>query len=58
MTLEDYDMFKQYHWKSSFYFRDGNMFVQHDVVMQWSSISGSRPGVRLPEDTSSDNAKS
>ncbi|KAF2241810.1 hypothetical protein BU26DRAFT_571555 [Trematosphaeria pertusa] len=44
MTLEDYDMFKQYHWKSSFYFRDGNMFVQHDVVMQWSSISGSRPG--------------
>ena len=48
LTLEEYGLFQRYLWVYSFYFRCGNMLVQQSVVMLWSSITGTRPGVLLP----------
>ena len=48
LTVEEYGLFQRYLWVNSFYFRCGNMLVQQSMVMLWSSITGTRPGVLLP----------
>jgi hypothetical protein len=49
LTVEEYGLMQRYHWIYSVCFRDGNMIVQQSVVMLWSSITGTRPGVILPQ---------
>lgn len=50
-------------------FRHGSMFIQQSVAMLWSSVTGTRPGVLLPQkeapaissshvESSTDNSKS
>ncbi|KAJ5993329.1 hypothetical protein N7451_009053 [Penicillium sp. IBT 35674x] len=42
----------RHHWVHSRFFRHGNMIVQFATVQLWSAITGTRPGVLLPQDTS------
>ncbi|CEL09489.1 hypothetical protein ASPCAL12624 [Aspergillus calidoustus] len=52
----------RHHWVYSKYFRHGSMIVQFATVQLWSAITGTRPGVLLPQkaslsDTSLDKRK-
>ena len=47
LTVEEYGLMQRYHWIYSVFFPCGNMIVQQSVVMLWSSITGTRPGVIL-----------
>ncbi|KAJ5778330.1 hypothetical protein N7520_001576 [Penicillium odoratum] len=42
----------RHHWVHSRFFRHGNMIVQFATVQLWSAITGTRPGVLLPQNTS------
>ncbi|OJJ79315.1 uncharacterized protein ASPGLDRAFT_137070 [Aspergillus glaucus CBS 516.65] len=41
-----------HHWVHSRFFRHGSMIVQFATVQLWSAITGTRPGVLLPQNTS------
>ncbi|KAL1885235.1 hypothetical protein Plec18167_001892 [Paecilomyces lecythidis] len=42
----------RYHWVHSRFFRHGSMIIQFAIVQLWSAITGTRPGVLLPQKTS------
>ncbi|KAI3287650.1 hypothetical protein DTO002I6_7616 [Penicillium roqueforti] len=42
----------RHHWVHSRFFRHGSMIVQFATVQLWSAITGTRPGVLLPQNTS------
>lgn len=42
----------RHHWIHSRYFRHGSMFIQFGTIQLWSAITGTRPGVLLPQDAS------
>jgi hypothetical protein len=42
----------RHHWVHSTFFRHGNMIVQFATVQLWSAITGTRPGVLLPQNSS------
>lgn len=48
-------MIYRHHWAHSRFFRHGSMIVQFATVQLWSAITGTRPGVLLPQDTSPGN---
>ncbi|KAI2788543.1 hypothetical protein POX_e06562 [Penicillium oxalicum] len=42
----------RHHWVHSRFFRHGSMIVQFATVQLWSAITGTRPGVLLPQNSS------
>ncbi|BCR90303.1 uncharacterized protein ACHE_60189S [Aspergillus chevalieri] len=46
----------RHHWVHSRYFRHGSMFIQFATIQLWSSVTGTRPGVLLPQRTSVDKS--
>ncbi|CAG8005703.1 unnamed protein product [Penicillium nalgiovense] len=42
----------RHHWVHSRFFRHGSMIVQFATIQLWSAITGTRPGVLLPQNTS------
>lgn len=46
------------HWIYSRFFRHGSMIIQFAVVQLWSAITGTRPGVLLPQKASQTGHKS
>ncbi|CAG8128817.1 unnamed protein product [Penicillium nalgiovense] len=42
----------RHHWVHSRFFRHGSMIVQFATIQLWSAITGTRPGVLLPQSTS------
>ncbi|KAJ6116580.1 hypothetical protein N7512_006305 [Penicillium capsulatum] len=48
----------RHHWVHSTFFRHGNMIVQFATVQLWSAITGTRPGVLLPQNSSSSDDSS
>ena len=55
MNTLDVDVFcvtYRHHWVHSRYFRHGSMIIQFATVQLWSSITGTRPGVLLPQKAS------
>jgi hypothetical protein len=53
LSVEEFSIMQRHYWIYSFYFRHGNLHVQQSVIMLWSSITGTRPGVLLPKVDSS-----
>jgi len=49
LDVDDFSVLLRHHWIYSTFFRHGNMMVQQAVVKLWSSITGTRPGVMLPQ---------
>ena len=43
------------HWVHSRFFRHGSMIIQFSTVQLWSAITGTRPGVILPQKISLPN---
>lgn len=41
-----------HHWVHSRFFHHGSMIIQFATIQVWSAITGTRPGVLLPQNTS------
>ncbi|KAF7164504.1 hypothetical protein CNMCM6106_001022 [Aspergillus hiratsukae] len=48
----------RHHWIHSRFFRHGSMIIQFAIVQLWSAITGTRPGVLLPQKASQTGHKS
>jgi hypothetical protein len=48
----------RHHWVHSRFFRHGSLIIQFAIIQLWSSITGTRPGVLLPQKTSLANTPS
>ncbi|QQK41882.1 hypothetical protein Pdw03_4736 [Penicillium digitatum] len=53
LDVDAFGVIYRHHWVHSRFFRHGSMIVQFATVQLWSAITGTRPGVLLPQDTSS-----
>lgn len=53
--VDAFGVIYRHHWAHSRFFRHGSMIVQFATVQLWSAITGTRPGVLLPQDTSPGN---
>ena len=49
LDIDDFCVLLRHHWIHSSFFRHGSMIIQQAVIMLWSSITGTRPGVLLPQ---------
>lgn len=53
LGLDIFSVIYRYHWVRSGIIRHGSMIVQIASVQLWSTITGTRPGVLFPQNTSS-----
>ncbi|KAI2758249.1 hypothetical protein DTO006G1_6765 [Penicillium roqueforti] len=53
--VDAFGVIYRHHWAHSRFFRHGSMIIQFATVQLWSAITGTRPGVLLPQDTSPGN---
>ncbi|KAJ6045745.1 uncharacterized protein N7446_012609 [Penicillium canescens] len=51
LDVDAFGVIYRHHWVHSRFFRHGSMIVQFATVQLWSAITGTRPGVLLPQDT-------
>ncbi|KAI9045815.1 uncharacterized protein KD926_007118 [Aspergillus affinis] len=49
LDIDDFCVLLRHHWVHSFFFRHGSMIIQQAMIMLWSSITGIRPDVLLPQ---------
>lgn len=49
LDIDDFCVLLRHHWVHSSFFRHGSMIIQQAVIMLWSSITGTQPGVLLPQ---------
>ncbi|ODM19121.1 hypothetical protein SI65_05738 [Aspergillus cristatus] len=49
LDIDDFCVLLRHHWVHSSFFRHGSMIIQQAVIMLWSSITGTWPGVLLPQ---------
>lgn len=52
LDVDVFCMIYRHHWVHSRFFRHGSMIIQFATVQLWSAITGTRPGVLLPQKAS------
>ncbi|RAO74324.1 uncharacterized protein BHQ10_010336 [Talaromyces amestolkiae] len=51
LSVDAFCILYRHHWIHSRFFRHGSMLIQFATIQLWSSITGTRPGVLLPQRT-------
>ncbi|KUL81536.1 hypothetical protein ZTR_10660 [Talaromyces verruculosus] len=49
LSIDAFSVLYRHHWVYSRFFRHGSMLLQFGTILLWSSITGTRPGILLPQ---------